>query len=57
LAGKEAAGITAVAGEPRTVVAGAVAGAIAAACGPRRGSKVERCTNSGVVAIFGMPLC
>jgi hypothetical protein len=33
------------------------ADAIAAACGPRLGSKVERFTNSGVVAILGMPDC
>ena len=33
------------------------ADATAAACGPRWGSKVERFTNSGVVAIFGMPDC
>ena len=44
-------------GTTRTAGAAPPAGPIAAACGPRRGKRVERCTNSGVVAIFGMPLC
>ena len=35
----------------------ALIGVTAAACGPRLGSRVERFTNSGVAAIFGMPVC
>jgi hypothetical protein len=36
---------------------GADADVADADCGPRRGSRVERLTNSGVIAILGIPLC
>jgi len=55
-AGREAAASgVARAGAGRAAAAGA--DAIAAAWGPRLGSNVDRFTNSGVVAILGIPDC
>jgi len=58
-AGRDAAGGLAAAGVDRVAGTGVAAGAgpTAAACGPRFGSKVDRFTNSGVVATFGIPDC
>ena len=42
-------------GTTRTEAPRRLAGLTAAACGPRRGKRVERCTNSGVVGDLGHP--
>ena len=55
--GEAASGVAGVGAGWAGGVAAPGADATAAASGPRLGSKVERFTNSGVVAILGMPDC